>query len=85
MAETNLKKAVEFFECCDRGDGWEACKQYCAPNATFRGQGGAFHPPTVAEPNLGGYLEGYVGWMKMIAKDVMPQCYSSGVVSGTIQ
>ena len=84
MAEANLKKALSFFEQCDRGDGWENCKQYCAPGATFRGQAGAFHPPATTQPNLGGYMENYVDWMKMIAKAVMPNCYSTDVVSGII-
>ena len=78
---SHLDTAKAFFESCEKGEGWEACKGYCASNATFRGQGGVFHPPVATEPNLGGTLENYVEWMKMIAKDVMPQCYLTDVVS----
>ena len=78
---TNLENALAFFDLCEKGAGWENCKSYCAHNATFRGQGGAFHPPVAPEPNLGGTVENYVGWMKMIYHDVMPKCYLTDVVS----
>ena len=78
---SNLNTAKEFFDACENGDGWEACKGYCASNATFRGQGNPFHPPLTTEPNLGGTLENYVEWMKLIAKEVMPNCYLTDVVS----
>ena len=77
----NLETATAFFDACEKGDGWEVCKGYCATNATFRSQAGAFHPPLATEPNLGGTLENYVGWMKLMAKDVMPNCYLTDVVS----
>jgi hypothetical protein len=27
-----------FFVACETGKGWEVCKTYCAPNATFAAQ-----------------------------------------------
>ncbi|MEA2808430.1 MAG: hypothetical protein QOJ17_2571, partial [Rhodospirillaceae bacterium] len=27
--------ATQFFEACEAGKGWEACKAYCKPDATF--------------------------------------------------
>jgi predicted ester cyclase len=30
--------AKKFFEACDTGKGWEACKQYCKADATFSAQ-----------------------------------------------
>ena len=48
--------ANDFFAACETGKGCEACKAYCAPNATFAAQ---------AEP-LGGIatLAEYTDWMK---------------------
>ena len=36
--DTNLKTAEKFFEACETGKGWEACKVYCHPDATFSAQ-----------------------------------------------
>jgi predicted ester cyclase len=36
MAITDVAK--EFFAACEAGKGWEACKPYCAPDATFSAQ-----------------------------------------------
>ena len=30
--------ARRFFEACETGTGWEGCKAYCKPNATFSAQ-----------------------------------------------
>jgi predicted ester cyclase len=50
--------AEGFFEACETGKGWEACKQYCTPNATFSAQ---------AEPLLDvKTLEQYTAWMKAV-------------------
>jgi len=48
--------AREFFLACEAGDGWEGCKAYCAPDATFAAQ---------AEPleNIKTLRE-YTEWMK---------------------
>ena len=51
--------ARKFFEACDESKGWEECKQYCTPDATFSAQ---------AEP-LADFktLEEYTEWMKALA------------------
>lgn len=48
--------AARFFEACETGKGWEGCRPYCHPDATFSAQAGA----------LAGIdtVEGYTGWMK---------------------
>ena len=30
--------AKEFFAACESGKGWEGCRQYCKPDATFSAQ-----------------------------------------------
>jgi predicted ester cyclase len=53
-AITNI--AQDFFDACETGKGWEACRAYCAPDATFSAQ---------AEPLLGvKTLAAYADWMK---------------------
>ena len=48
--------AGKFFEACETGKGWEGCKQYCKPAATFSAQ---------AEPLAEmGTLQQYTEWMK---------------------
>jgi len=48
--------AEAFFAACETGNGWEVCRTYCAPNATFRAQ---------AEPLLDvKTLAQYTDWMK---------------------
>ena|SRR6202165_4617514 len=48
--------ANDFFAACETGKGWEVCKTYCAPNATFAAQ---------AEPLAGiKTLAEYADWMK---------------------
>lgn len=48
--------AERFFDACETGKGWEACKPYCHPQATFSAQAEA----------LAGVesLEAYAEWMK---------------------
>ncbi|MGH6891466.1 MAG: ester cyclase [Dongiaceae bacterium] len=48
--------ARNFFDACEAGKGWEGCKAYCTPNATFSAQ---------AEPlaNMKTLAE-YADWMK---------------------
>jgi predicted ester cyclase len=48
--------AMRFFDACETGKGWDGCKQYCHPNATFSAQAGA-----LADVKT---LEGYTDWMK---------------------
>jgi hypothetical protein len=48
--------AEAFFAACETGRGWEVCRAYCRPNATFSAQ---------AEPLLEvKTLEQYTDWMK---------------------
>ena len=53
---TILKPAKLFFEACETGQGWEACKSFCNPNATFSSQTGALSEISS--------LEDYCEWMK---------------------
>ena len=48
--------AREFFEACETGGGWEACKGYCHDGASFACQADALAGTTT--------LEGYAEWMK---------------------
>jgi len=49
--------AAKFFDACETGGGWEACREYCHPEATFSAQAGA-----LAEIDT---LESYTEWMKV--------------------
>lgn len=51
-----LNPAKKFFEACETGQGWETCKAYCRPDATFSSQTSALSDITT--------LEGYCEWMK---------------------
>lgn len=48
--------AEDFFEACETGKGWEACKVYCNEDATFSSQTDALVGIET--------LEGYTEWMK---------------------
>ena len=48
--------AEGFFDACETGRGWEGCKEYCHPGATFSAQAGALTGVDT--------LEGYTDWMK---------------------
>ena len=53
--------AERFFEACETGKGWEACRAYCAPDASFAAQ---------SEPLAGiTTLRDYAEWMKAFATD----------------
>ena len=48
--------AKQFFETCETGKGWEGCRAYCTPEASFSAQ---------AEPLADiRTLQGYTDWMK---------------------
>ena len=48
--------AEDFFVACETGKGWEVCRAYCTPDATFSAQ---------AEPLLDvKTLAQYTNWMK---------------------
>ena len=52
--------ATMFFEACEAGKGWEVCREYCKPNATFSAQ---------AEPLAGvKTLRQYTDWMQALLR-----------------
>ncbi|NMH66676.1 ester cyclase [Shewanella salipaludis] len=53
-----LEQARQFFEACETGQGWEVCKAYCHPNASFSAQAAA-----LADIDS---LQGYTEWTKNI-------------------
>jgi predicted ester cyclase len=55
--------AERFFEACETGKGWDACKAYCKPEATFSCQA-----EPLAEVRT---LQGYTDWMKAML-GIMP-------------
>ncbi len=48
--------AEKFFDACETGKGWEGCKPYCLPEATFSAQAGALAGVDT--------LQAYTEWMK---------------------
>lgn len=48
--------ARKLFDACESGKGWDVCKQYCTPGATFSAQADA-----LAEVRT---LEAYTDWMQ---------------------
>ncbi len=55
---SRLETAMKFFDACETGQGWDICKHYCHPGATFSAQAGA-----LADINN---LESYTDWMKSL-------------------
>ena len=51
-----LDPAKNFFEACETGKGWDACKAYCNSDATFSSQTGALSDIST--------VEDYCEWMK---------------------
>jgi steroid delta-isomerase-like uncharacterized protein len=51
-----LDPAKSFFEACETGKGWEACRAYCNSDATFSSQTGALADIST--------VEDYCEWMK---------------------
>jgi predicted ester cyclase len=51
-----LEPARRFFDACETGKGWDVCKAYCHPDATFSSQTHALADIST--------LEGYCDWMK---------------------
>ena len=47
---------MQFFDACETGKGWEACQQYCQPQATFSAQADALAGVDT--------VEAYTEWMK---------------------
>ena len=52
--------AMQFFEACETGKGWEGCKAYCKPSATFSAQS-----EPLADVRT---LQAYADWMQGIVK-----------------
>ena len=50
------QQAEQFFDACETGKGWDVCREFCHPDATFSAQAGA-----LADVDT---LEGYTEWMK---------------------
>jgi ketosteroid isomerase-like protein len=55
---SDIDTARAFFEACETGKGWEGCRAYCAPDATFAAQS-----EPLAEVRT---LQQYADWMKGI-------------------
>jgi predicted ester cyclase len=53
-----LEQAKLFFDACETGKGWDVCKQYCHPDATFSAQAAV-----LADIDT---LQGYTEWTKNI-------------------
>ncbi len=50
------EKAQQFFDACETGKGWETCRLYCHPQATFSAQADALAGVDT--------VEAYTEWMK---------------------
>ena len=50
------ERAEQFFDACDTGKGWDVCKEFCHPDASFSAQAGA-----LADVDT---VESYTEWMK---------------------
>jgi predicted ester cyclase len=53
-----IDTAQAFVEACERGRGWEACRAYCHPNATFVAQAEPLADVTT--------LKDYADWMQAL-------------------
>jgi predicted ester cyclase len=53
---TIRETAEKFFDACETGKGWEECRMYCNPDATFACQAEALNGVDT--------LESYTEWMK---------------------
>jgi len=51
-----LGQAGLFFEACDTGKGWQGCREYCHPGATFSAQ-----TTVLSDINS---VQGYTDWME---------------------
>ncbi len=71
---TSIKETAErFFEAFETGKGWEGCKGFCHPNATFSCQA-----DTVAEIDS---LQSYTYWMKGLALLMPDGSYEMGAIA----
>jgi len=51
-----IEPAKQFFDACETGQGWDACKVFCNPDATFSAQASALSEIST--------LEDYCEWTK---------------------
>ena len=56
--------AAKFFDACETGKGWDVCKDFCHPDASFKAQADAF--PGIES------LEGYTDAMKGLLAGPLP-------------
>lgn len=54
--------AESFFEACETGKGWEICKRYCTPDATFSAQA----EPLLELKTLAQYTDWMTGLMTVL-------------------
>ena len=63
---SNIKDvANSFFENCEKGMGWDVCKDYCLEEASF-----SSHAQPLLEINS---IEGYANWMQGVCT-ILPDC-----------
>lgn len=65
---TREQIARAFFEACETGGGWEACKGYCRDGASFACQADALAETTT--------LQGYAEWMKGLLGPIPDRRYA---------
>jgi len=65
---TMTETARAFFEACESGKGWEACRQYCAENASFTAQS----EPLTEIKNLAAYCD----WVASLAGPLPGNSYA---------
>src|SRR5258708_9620274 len=58
-----LPQLLNFFVACETGKGWEACRAYCSPNATFVAQA----EPLAGVKTLAEYTDWMNGLMSLMA------------------
>ena len=63
-----------FFEACETGRGWEVCRHFCTPTATFSSQA-----EPLAEVKT---LEAYAQWMQGLLKFMPERQLRSPLVRG---
>ena len=60
---SSIEETEQFFDACETGKGWEACQQYCQPQATFSAQADALAGVDTVEA----YTESRKGFLKPVA------------------
>ena len=65
---TMIATATAFFEACETGKGWDGCKSWCVPTASFSCQADALADTTT--------LAAYADWMKDLLTPIPDGRYS---------